>query len=122
LVLRGLEDVPERPADLAERLLVRVDGDRPPLEEVEHAQLVEAERVIRMRVRQQDRVEPLQADREKLLPAVHARVDENLRAIRPLEQARRPQTLVPRILGPADAALAADARDARGGARSEECR
>ena len=87
LVLRLLEGVPERPPHLAERLGVRVYRHRSPLPEVEHAEFVESQGMIRVGMREQHGIEAFQAHGEKLLSAVRARVDENPRAVVPLEQA-----------------------------------
>ena len=97
-----------------------IAGDRAPLHEIETADLVEPEDVIRVAVREDDCVHAGEAVRERLLPEIRRGVHQDRRVSRYVDVDRRAQPLVARIGRLAHGARAADARYARRGARTEK--
>src|SRR5436853_187635 len=73
---RPFEDVCELAADRVPRLSIRIARDGPALQRVEAAQIVEAEDVIRMRVREEYGVDARNAVRQRLLPEINRRIDQ----------------------------------------------
>ena len=110
--LEAVEHVEERPANRVPRLRVRVARDRTALQRVEAAHIVEAEDVVRVRVREEDRVDARDPVRKRLLAQVGRGVDEDPRAIGHVDVDRRAQPAIARVGGSAGRARAADHRHA----------
>ena len=84
------------------------------------AQIVQAHDVIRMTMRVEHGVDLGEAVLQRLLAQIRARVDEDARAARDVDEDRGTQPLVFRIGRPADQARAADHRNAVRGAGAEK--
>ena len=81
LLRRRVEDVCEHPSHLRQRPFCSVDRDRRLLSEVVDADVVEAQDVIGMRVRQDDRVDARDAEAQRLCPQVGRGVEQDRAAI-----------------------------------------
>lgn len=113
-----LEDVLEDAAKVDPRYLVCEDRHCP-VSKIKGANVVEAEDVVNVTVRDQHRVELSDIRPQRLLAKVTRGVDEYcLAAV--FDQYRNSQTLVPRILGNARLTVARDRRYAGGCACSKE--
>ena len=75
-VLQG--DVRERLADVRERPLVAVRGDGAVLNDVEAANFVEAQHVVSMTVREEDRIDPSHVVSQRLLAKIRGCVDQDV--------------------------------------------
>ena len=128
--LRGvlIEDVRKRSSQIAFGPRVRVARDGFLLQSIESTHLVESEDVIRVAVREQDRVETADAKRQRLRTQVGRRIDENppdprrdrrcrsaiarCSRLRQIDQHRRAHPAIARIGRSAHVAVAADHRHA----------
>src|SRR5882724_2689544 len=106
-----VEHVRKRAAQDVKCFGVRENRQRGLLTHVEGANVVEPENVVSMGVREEDGVEPLKADAKGLLAEVRRRVNDNVLAIAREEQGRA-ETVVARIFRSANAATAAERRNA----------
>ena len=106
------EDVAEGPAKIGEGGRVAETGDGLALQHVEPPHLVEAEDVVGVAVREQDRVDAGEPEAQRLRAQVGRRVHEHLEPVVELDEDRRAPAPVARVVGPARGALAADHRHA----------
>src|SRR6202030_2091403 len=74
----AVKHVSERPPEDLEGLLRTVDGQGRVLADVERADIVEAENVIGMAVRQNNGVQAIEPDAQGLLPKIRCRVDDHV--------------------------------------------
>src|SRR5882724_11296792 len=111
----SVEDVRKRAAQDVKCFGVRENRQRGFLAHVERANVVEAENEIGVGVREEDGVEPLKADAKGLLAKVRRCVNYDVLAIAREKQGRA-ETVVARIFRSANAAIAAERRDAHRGA------
>src|SRR5205814_2798679 len=81
LLQRALEHVEEASRDGAPGFGVPVARHRSALELVEGAEVVEAEDVIRMGMREQHRVNTIEPVGQRLLPQIDRRIDEDAKSI-----------------------------------------
>src|SRR5260221_11957127 len=107
----SVEDVRKRAAQDVKCFGVRENRQRGLLAHVEGANIVEAENVIGVGVREEDGVKALKADAKGLLAEVRRRVNDDVLAIAGEKQGRA-ETIIARILRSANAAIAAERRDA----------
>ncbi len=118
--LHAVEGVVKRAADVVPRRRRRIAGDRAALDPVEAPDIVQPEDVIGVAVREEDRIDALDAGGERLLPEVRRSVDEDRGVTGHIEVDRRAQTRVSRIGRAAHVAGAADHGHAGRGPGTEE--
>ena len=116
----AVEGVVKRAADVVPRRRRRIAGNRAALNPVEAADVVQPEDVIGVAVREEDRIDALDAGGQRLLPEVRRRVDEDRGVTGNIDVDRGAQTRVSRIGRAADVAGAADHRHAGRGSGTEE--
>ena len=92
----AVENVRKRAAQDVKRFGVRENRQRGFLTHVERANIVEAENVVSVGVREEDGVEPLKADAKGLLAEVRRRVNDDVLAIA-REKHGRAETVVARV-------------------------
>ena len=115
-----IERIAEHPLDLGERQAVAVEPHRLLHQRVVAPQVVDAQDVIGVTVREGDRVDARDAMRQRLSSQVGTGIDEQTGAVVSLNQEGRALAPVAWVLGSAGRALAADHRHAVGGTRAKE--
>ncbi len=115
----GIEHIRKDAAEGVEGVGGSVDGDAGALEDVEGADVVEAEDVIGVGVGEEDGVDAADVVAEDLGAEVGGGVDEDVAAF-VLDQDGRAEAVVVRIGGVADGAGAADGGDAGAGAGAQD--
>ena len=118
LLFLTVEHVAERAMNGGHRSLRRVDGDGRALVEVERPYVIQAHDVVGMLVREQDRVEALEARSQRLRAEVRGGVDQHVMAA-VAHQDGGAQALIARIGGCTHIAMAADSWHTRTGAGAE---
>ena len=93
---RRIERVRKHAAEARHRRGIRVAADRRPLHLVEAPDVVQAEHMIRVVVREQDRIDAADVALQRLRAQVGRRVDQDRQAVH-LDQDRRPGAAVARI-------------------------
>src|SRR5260221_3745815 len=107
----AVEHVRKRAAQDVKCFGVRENRQRGFLTHVKGPNVVETENVVSVGVREEDGVEPLKADAKGLLAEVRRRVNDDVLAIAREKQGRA-ETVIARGLRSANAAIAAERRDA----------
>jgi hypothetical protein len=116
----AIEDVVEGAAERVPGVPARVARDGAALQVVVAPHFVEAEHVVGVAVREEDRVDAVDAMRQRLLPEVRRRIDQDPGVAGHVDEDRRTEPLVPRIGGQADGTAAADHGNAMRGAGAEK--
>jgi hypothetical protein len=116
---RVVEDVSECALNDVQRCLRRVNGNLGAMLQIVRADVIEAEDVVGVPVRENDGVETLQIRSEHLLAEIRTGIN-HYSAARVLQQYRRAQAAVMRVGRVADGARAADRGHAHGCAGAED--
>ncbi len=119
---KRLEAIGEARAELIAGRLVEIDLDPAVPVVSDHAQIIDAVRVVGMVVGIEHAVDPPDAEIEKLLAQIGRRIDQNARRAglaNLLHQDRASPAPVLGVVGIASAPMIADARHAAGGAAAE---
>ena len=113
-----IEDVGKHAPDDAKCFFIAVDGQRRALANIERANVVEAENVVGMTVRQQNGVEAVESNTERLLAEVRSGINHNVLAATGDQQGRA-QPLIVGIVGLTHAAGTSEGGNTHGGAGTE---
>jgi hypothetical protein len=109
---RRIKGVREHRAYFAEGVRISEAGNRLPLQRVESPHLVEAEDVIGMPVREQQRIDAAHIEPERLGPEIRSGIDEQVQPVIRFHQDGGAQPVITRVGRPADGAIAPDHRHA----------